>query len=200
MNPLNLLFRQGNQVLFLPQILLKLGDLEFIVPVNISISLRKKIVITEIYGADFSVKEDFGLGDYHIMVQGNIGNTESSVGAKISGVNKQINALDFLSHLTKLAKERGPLEISDVSEEFATNFIGSLARKVDQAFDIPFGGPTEPEGILNKLGITKVVILGLDIHPDSGGRYRFYLDLQSDISEEDVLEIESINLFLTEAT
>ena len=198
MNPLELLFRQGNQVLFMPQVLLKLGDLEFIVPVNVTIGLRKKIVITEIFGADFSVKEDFGLCDFRINIEGTIGNADSGVGAKICGINKKVNALDFIARLTKLVALRGPLEISDVSQDYATNLIGTVARGIDQAFDLPFGGSTEPEGILNKLGIFKVVIMGIDVHPATAGKYRFFLELMSEAAEDDITETDNINLFLKE--
>lgn len=198
MNPLSLIFRQGNQTIFLPQILLKLGDVEFIVPVNIAIGARKKMVITQVYGADFDVKEDFGLGDFRITVDGQIGNTDSGTGAKICGVNKQVNALDFINNLRKLALQKGPMEISDVNQEFATNIIGWGAKKIDQAFDLPFGGPSEPEGMLNKLGITRVVIMGFDIFPVPGGRYRFFIELLSDPSESDIFETDKINLFMEE--
>jgi len=197
-NPLSLLFRSGNQTIFLPQILLKLGALDFIVPVNIAIGARKKMVITQVYGADFDVKEDFGLGDFRITIDGQIGNTDSSTGAKICGVNKQVNALDFINNLRKLVLQKGPMEISDVNQEFATNFIGWGVKKIDQAFDLPFGGPSEPEGMLNKLGITRVVIMGFDIFPVPGGRYRFFIELLSDLSESDIFETDKINLFLEE--
>lgn len=198
MNPLSLLFRQGNQVLFLPQILLKLGNVEFIVPVNVSISMRKKLIITEIYGADWNVKDDFGCGDFSISVDGQIGNTDSSVGAKICGIAKNVSALDFLARLVKLTRGKGPYEISDVNQEFTANIIGRTVRKIDQAFDMPFGNPLEPEGILNRLGITKVVIQGIDIAPLPGGHYSFHLDLLSEPGGQDVLETDKINIFLTE--
>jgi len=198
MNPLNLLFRQGNQTLFLPQILLKLGDVEFIVPVNVSISLRKKIVITEIYGADFSVKEDFGCSDFQIRIEGRIGNTDSSAGAKICSINKNVSALDFFVDLVALYKKNIPLEINDVAQDYAANFIGQAARKIDQAFDLPFGGPEEPEGLLNKLGITKIILLDLDIEPLPAGHYRFYIEAISEQADADILELNKPNLFLEE--
>jgi hypothetical protein len=198
LNPLSLLFRSGNQTLFLPQVLLKIGPLEFIVPVDISIRLSKKIVITEIYGADFSVKEDFGLSDFNITIEGRIGDTDSSVGAKICGVNKKVEALDFLAKLVKLYVERLPLEINDVSEEFARNFIGQGIKAIDQAFDPPFGGPTEPEGILAKLGITHIVLQSLNICPLPAGHYNFSMEALSESAESDLFETNEINLFLKE--
>jgi hypothetical protein len=198
LNPLYLLFRQGNQTIFLPQVLLKIGKLEFIVPCDISIRLRKKIVITEIYGADFSVKEDFGLCDFDIMIDGQIGNTDSSTGAKIMGINKNVDALDFLKKLYALYKEKAPLEIKDVNEEFARNFIGQVAKKIDQAFDLPFGGPAEPEGILAYLEITRVVLSSLDIRPVPGGHYHFTIEAISESPEPDVFEIDQPNFFLSE--
>lgn len=204
MNPLELLFRKGNQTIFLPQILLKLGDLDFIVPVSISISLRKKIVITEIYGADFSVKEDFGCSDFQIRIDGRIGNTDSSVGAKICGINKNVSALDFFVKLIALYKKKMPLKINDVSQDFVGNFIGQTVKKIDQAFDLPFGGSEEPEGLLNKLGITKIILIDLDIEPLPAGHYRFHIEAISESSDTDILETNKLkqtnklNLFLEE--
>lgn len=199
MNPLELFFRDGNQVLFLPQVLLKLGNLEFIVPVNISIRLQKKLIITEIIGADFSVKEDLGVQDYRISIAGKMGNTDVTPAAKIMGLNKKVSVLNFLSKLSKLVKEKGTVEISDVSEDFAGNFIRQGVKLIDQAFDLPFGGPTEPEGILNSLGITKVVIQSFYVYPAGGGHFRFNLELISDMEEEDITETKTINLFLVES-
>jgi len=198
MNPLNLLFRSGNQVLFVPQTLLKLGDLSFIVPVDVGISLRKKIVITEIYGADFSVKEDFGMDDFRITIDGKIGDTDSSTGSKICGVSQNVGALDFLNRLAKLYREKGPYEISDVNQFFAGNVLNQVIKKVDQAFDFPFGGTQEPEGILNKLGITRVVLMNMDVYPAGSGHYRFHVDCLSDPADEDVFETANINIFLEE--
>ena len=198
MNPLELLFTNGNQIIFLPQRLLKLGNLEFIVPVNISIRLRKKLVITEITGADFSVKEDFGVQDYRISIAGKIGNTDVTPSAKLMGLNIKVAALDFIRKLANLMKQKGALEISDVSEEFAGNFIRKGVKAIDQLFDLPFGGPIEPEGILNKLGITKVVMESFDVYPAGSGQFRFHLELVSDMEEEDIMDTTKINLFLEE--
>ena len=198
LNPLSLLFRSGNQTLFFPQVLLKLGSLEFIIPVDIAVRLRKKLVITEIYGADFDVSEDFGLGNFNITIDGQIGDTDSSVGAKLCGVSKNVEALEFLAKLVKLYKEQTPLEISDVNEEFARNFLGRAVRAVDQAFDLPFGGPSEPEGLLSKLGITRVILSNIDIRPVSAGHYRFWIDAYSESAGPDLLETSEINLFLKE--
>lgn len=199
MNPLELLFTNGNQIIFLPQRLLKLGDLEFIVPVDASIRLQKKLVITEITGADFSVKEDFGVQDYRISIAGKIGNTDVTPSAKLMGLNIKVAALDFLMKLANLTKQKGSLEISDVSEEFAGNFIRQGVKAIGQLFDAPFGGPTEPEGILNKLGITKVVIRSFDVLPAGGGHFRFHLELISDMEDEDIEDMNKINLFLEES-
>jgi len=199
MNPLELLFRDGNQVIFLPQILLKLGDLEFIVPVDISIGLEKKLVITEVYGANFSVKEDFGIQDYRISFNGKIGNTDVPPAAKLMGLNKKVDALDFLSKLAKLTKKKGALEVTDVSSEFAGNFIRRGVKAIDQLFELPFGGPKEPEGILNKLGIKKVVIKSYNAYPAGGGHFRFQLELISDMEEEDLSDTSKLNLFLKES-
>lgn len=198
MNPLELLFRSGNQTIFLPQILVKIGALEFIVPVDISINRRKKLIVTEIFGADFDVKEDFGCKDYAIEVSGKIGNTDSSVGAKICGVSKKVEALEFLSRLSKLYEEQAPFEISDVSEEFARNFLGKTVRSIGQAFDLPFGGPSEPEGILNKLGINRVVLHNLDIRPVGAGHYQFHIECYSELDEPNIFETDQVNVFLTE--
>ena len=198
LNPLSLLFRSGNQTLFFPQTLLKLGSLEFITPVDVSIRLSKKITITEIFGADFSVKEDFGCSDFNVSIEGRIGNTDSSIGAKICGVDEKVEALDFLEKLHKLYLEKLPLEINDVSEEFARNFIGQGVKAIDHAFDLPFGGPTEPEGILRKLGITHIVLQNLNIRPLGAGHYNFSIEAISDSAESDLFETSEINLFLKE--
>jgi len=199
MNPLELLFRDGNQIIFLPSILLKLDALEFIVPVDISIRLEKKLVITEVYGANFSVKEDFGIQDYRISLNGKIGNTDVTPAAKLMGLNKKVDALDFLSKLAKLTKKKGALEVTDVSSEFAGNFIRRGVKAIDQLFDLPFGGPKEPEGILNKLGIKKVVIKSYNAYPAGGGHFRFQLELISDMEEEDLSDTSKLNLFLKES-
>jgi hypothetical protein len=196
MNPLSLIFRQGNQTLFYPSVLLKIENLEFIIPCEITIRLRKKIVITEIYGADFTVKEDFGLSDYQITITGKIGTTESSPGAKICGLDKTISACDFIKKLTDLFKQKKPLSISDVNPEYATNIIGNVAKKIDQAFDLPLG-PLKPEGILATLGITKIVLLSLDINPLPAGYYQFTISAMSE-PETDIMELENPNLFLEE--
>ncbi len=199
MNPLELLFSNGNQIIFLPQILLKVGNVEFIVPVDISVRLAKKIVITQITGADFSVKEDMGAQDYRISVAGKIGNTDVPPSAKLMGLNIKVAALDFLKKLADLTKQKGPVEICDVSEEFAGNFIRQGVKAIGQLFQAPFGGPEEPEGILNKLGITKVVFLSFDVYPAGGGYFRFHLELISDLEEEDIDDLGKINLFLEES-
>ncbi len=185
-------FRSRQGVLFWPNSLLRLQDLDFYLPVSLTLRGRKRVVITEVPGLNHAVKEVFPGLDLYITATGLLRSHEASPGARLLRLHGEQSLYDYLERSFRLLKADVPIPIHDVNPQFLE---ASLLETLVDALTVG----NQPEGILSRLGIRQVLLLEWSLETEPDGRVRMSLRMVSEEDETSYLGNPArVNLFLEE--
>ncbi|NLI99057.1 hypothetical protein GX441_10420 [bacterium] len=156
-------------------------------PCQISISGRRRVVVTEVDGLLDTVKEDMGFSGYDLNIQFEAGDFRKP----LTCGGGAVKANDVIKEVSDLVRNhKGAISIVEGAklnyQETGNNLANLISASQDLSGQEPAFSPQLP--LLSVLGITKIVIQTISVNPVKNLRYQVSLTAVAELdTDEDKL-------------